>query len=154
MTSRADDVLQEVNIQAAPETVFEFFVDPVKLTRWLAVEAELDPRPGGICRQVHAGADRGDGPYHMYGTFLEVDPPHPVVFTWGFTNRAANVPPGSSLVEVTLSRTGSGTRLLLRHSGLSELEQPRHAGGWTGMLGRLAAAAAPLTVRRPTTEDA
>ena len=37
----------EVRIQARPETVFEFFVDPEKMRRWKGTEAELDPRPGG-----------------------------------------------------------------------------------------------------------
>jgi len=35
-------------MDASPETVFAFFTDPEKLTRWLAVEATLDPRPGGM----------------------------------------------------------------------------------------------------------
>jgi uncharacterized protein YndB with AHSA1/START domain len=35
----------EVRIQARPETVFEFFVDPEKMRRWKGTEAELDPRP-------------------------------------------------------------------------------------------------------------
>jgi uncharacterized protein YndB with AHSA1/START domain len=37
----------EVRIQARPESVFEFFVDPEKMKRWKGTEAELDPRPGG-----------------------------------------------------------------------------------------------------------
>src|SRR5258708_40297885 len=59
-TEMADPIIREIDIEAAPETVFEFFTDPAKLTRWLAVEATLDPRPGGVCHQVHEGA----GPEH------------------------------------------------------------------------------------------
>ena len=51
----------EVRIQAPPETVFEFFVDPEKMTRWKGTEAELDPRPGGRYRVggIAGGRDRG-----------------------------------------------------------------------------------------------
>ena len=47
-----DPIVREVYVDAAPETVFEFFTDAEKLTRWLAVEATLDPRPGGVCHQL------------------------------------------------------------------------------------------------------
>lgn len=40
----------EVRIDASPETVFEFFVDPEKMTRWKGRRAELDPQPGGMYR--------------------------------------------------------------------------------------------------------
>jgi uncharacterized protein YndB with AHSA1/START domain len=104
----------------------------------LAVEATLDPRPGGVCHQVHDGGEDHDaGPYNMRGEFVEVSPPDRVVFTWGFTNADVGVPPGSSTVEVTLTRDGSGTLLRLVHRGLPESELASHAGGWTLMLERL-----------------
>jgi len=40
----------EVRIEARPETVFEFFVDPDETSRWKGSSAELDPRPGGTYR--------------------------------------------------------------------------------------------------------
>ncbi|MQA85340.1 MAG: SRPBCC domain-containing protein [Streptosporangiales bacterium] len=133
----ADDIVREIDIDASPETVFEFFVDAEKLTRWLAVEATLDPHPGGACIQVHEGPDRGQGPYHMHGTFVEVDPPTRVVFTWGFTNEEIGVPPGSSVVEVTLLPVGSGTRVRLVHRDLPADAVDGHSRGWTTMLDRL-----------------
>lgn len=45
-----DPIVREIDVDAPPETVFEFFVDADKLTRWLATDATLDPRTGGICR--------------------------------------------------------------------------------------------------------
>ena len=136
--TEADPIVREIRIDAMPETVFEFFTDPAKLTRWLAAEATLDPRPGGVCNQVHDGGDEHDaGPYYMRGEFVEVSPPDRVVFTWGFTNPDVGVPPGSSTVEVTLTPDGSGTLLRLVHRGLPESELASHSGGWTGMLERL-----------------
>jgi uncharacterized protein YndB with AHSA1/START domain len=40
--------MKEVRIGASPETVFAFFTDPEKLTRWLYDGATVDPRPGGV----------------------------------------------------------------------------------------------------------
>ena len=54
---RTEPIVHERQIDARPETVFAFFTDPEKLTRWLASEATLDPRPGGVCLQTHIGRD-------------------------------------------------------------------------------------------------
>jgi uncharacterized protein YndB with AHSA1/START domain len=147
----AEPIVREIYIEAEPETVFEFFTDPAKVTRWLATEATLDPRPGGVCHQWHAGdagddGDGGAGPYEMRGEFIEVTPPERVVFTWGFTNPEVRVPPGSSVVEVTLAREDHGTRVRLVHRGLPASEIDSHSGGWTGMLERLADAVVATTV--------
>jgi uncharacterized protein YndB with AHSA1/START domain len=37
-------VEREVRIEAPPEVVFKFFVDPEQMIRWTGVEATLDPR--------------------------------------------------------------------------------------------------------------
>jgi uncharacterized protein YndB with AHSA1/START domain len=135
-----ESIVREIHIRATPETVFEFFIDPGKLTRWLATEATLEPRPGGICHQEHAREDGSGGSYHMRGEFLEVSPPERVVFTWGFTDPDVGVPPGSSVVDVTLTPDAGGTRLRLEHRDLPVAAVESHAGGWTGMLERLATA--------------
>jgi uncharacterized protein YndB with AHSA1/START domain len=134
-----DPIVREIDIEAVPETVFEFFVDADKLTRWLAVEATLDPRPGGVCHQVHEGY-RGSGPFHMRGEFVELDPPRWVVFTWGFEEPEIGAPLGGSTVEVTLSPSGAGTRVRLVHTGLSTEANRDASTGWTVMLDRLRAA--------------
>lgn len=140
MAAVADPVIRTIDIEATPETVFAFFVEPDKLNRWLTVGATLDPRPGGVCIQEHEADDRECGPYHMHGTFLEVDPPRRVVFTWGFTDPDIPVPPGSTVVEVTLEPAGAGTRVTLVHRDLPFDQVDDHAGGWTEMLERLARA--------------
>jgi uncharacterized protein YndB with AHSA1/START domain len=138
-----EQIVKEVQIDASPETVFAFFTEPDKLTRWLATEATLDPRPGGINHQTHPGdADNPGGPYHMRGEFVEVSPPSRVVFTWGFENPDVGVGPGASTVEVTLAPDGDGTRLRLVHRDLPEATRGSHDAGWEEMLGRLATAAA------------
>lgn len=140
MPTETADLIREVDIEADPETVFEFFVDPAKLTQWLAAEATLDPRPGGTCQQVHIGPGPDHRRYYMEGEFLEVDAPKRVVFTWGFRNPDRGVPPGASTVEVTLSPIDTGTRVRLVHRGLPADTAADHCDGWTAMLPRLAAA--------------
>ena len=40
-------VAVEIRIDASPETVFDFFVEPDKMIQWMGRLAELDPWPGG-----------------------------------------------------------------------------------------------------------
>jgi uncharacterized protein YndB with AHSA1/START domain len=141
-TTETDAIVREIQIDASPETVFGFFTEPEKLTRWLAEEATLDPRPGGVNHQTHPGGpDNPSGPYYMRGEFLEVTPPSRVVFTWGFENPDVEIAPGGSVVDVTLEQVAGGTLVRLVHRGLPASELASHSEGWTAMLERLAAAA-------------
>lgn len=133
-------VEREVRIAARPETVFAFFTDPDKMIQWKGRKAELDPRPGGIYRVDISGRVVARGEY------VEVDPPHRVVFTWGWEGAEAEgehaVPPGSSRVEVSLEPDGDGTLVRLRHLGLPEEALEIHGQGWDLYLGRLVVAGA------------
>jgi uncharacterized protein YndB with AHSA1/START domain len=121
----------ERRIPAPPDDVFDYLTDPVKYTRWKGSEAELDPRPGGVYR-VRMGPDSVAA-----GEYLEVEPPRRVVFTWGWEG-SADVPPGSTTVEITLSEDGDGTLLRLRHSGFpADRDAELHREGWEDYLGRL-----------------
>lgn len=137
---RTEPIVHERHIEASPETVFAFFTDPEKLTRWLADEATLDPRRGGVCHQIHIGQDGKR--YSMRGEFVEVSPPERVVFTWGFENEDMDLRPGASTVEVTLEPRDTGTWLKLVHRDLPESERGDHDAGWGTMLDRLATAIA------------
>jgi uncharacterized protein YndB with AHSA1/START domain len=120
-------------ISASPATVFSYLTDPAKFTQWMGVGAELDPRPGGRFR-IDA-----DGVHIALGEYREVDPPHRLVMTWGWLDDES-IPPGSTLVEITLTPEGAGTRLRLRHSGFPD--QPARCvsrAGWALYTARLAA---------------
>jgi uncharacterized protein YndB with AHSA1/START domain len=115
----------ERRIAAPPETVFVYFTDPERYRRWQGVDAELDPRPGGLFRVVM----NSDG-IVARGEFLEVDPPRRLVFSWGWEG-VDGLLPGVSTVEVVLERDGDGTVLHLRHSGLpNEPACQLHSYGW------------------------
>ena len=137
MTQQQSDVLErEILIAARPETVFEFFVDPAKMARWMGRSATLDPRPGGICRIDMNGSDIARGEY------LEVEPYSRGVFTFGWEGEGSTTPPGASTVEILLTPDGDGTLLRLRHHGLSAEERPGHGEGWDHFIPRLITAAA------------
>jgi uncharacterized protein YndB with AHSA1/START domain len=131
----ADPIVRRVRIAARPETVFAFFTEPDKLSRWLSESATLDPRPGGDCRQIHVNEGQR---FEMVGEFVAVEPHERVVFTWGFADPALGVPPGASEVEVTLEPDGDGTVLTLEHRLLPAHAVPSHSDGWTAMLDKLA----------------
>jgi uncharacterized protein YndB with AHSA1/START domain len=121
----------EERIDAGPAEVFAFLTDPERYRRWMGIEAELDARPGGIYRV------RMSNDLTALGEFVEVQPGRRLVFTWGWQG-SAEVPPGSSTVEITLREEDGSTLLRLRHSGLPDEEAGgSHEEGWTKYLGRL-----------------
>ena len=77
-TETTDAVRLEQRIAAPPETVFEFLVDPEKLVRWLGTEADIEPEPGGRLWLNVTGDEKAERSY------VEVDPPRRVSFTWGW----------------------------------------------------------------------
>jgi uncharacterized protein YndB with AHSA1/START domain len=132
----ADGVIErEIRIAARPETVFTFWTDPTKMARWMGRNIRLDPRPGGEYRIDYNGSDIAGG------TFVEVDPPHRLVLSWGWEAAGDPTPPGASTVEVTLAADGDGTILRLRHSGLVPEAVEGHAVGWDQFLPGLVVAA-------------
>jgi uncharacterized protein YndB with AHSA1/START domain len=138
MEATSQEVLvQEIAIEAPPESVFAYFVDPEKMTRWMGSQAELDARPGGAYRIVI-------GTRHVaVGSYVEVEPPNRVVMTWGWEGTEYTVGPGESTVVVTLEPEGAGTRVRLEHRDLpSEEARVAHGHGWEHYLERLAVAGA------------
>src|SRR5436309_13295548 len=123
---------REISIDAPPETVFSYFTDPAKHRLWQGTEVELDPRPGGALRITF-----GSG-HVAIGTYLEVEPPTRLVYTWGWAEEGASLlPPGASTVELTLEPAGAATLLRLRHFGLPEKAIQFHSDGWDETLSEL-----------------
>jgi len=124
-------VTYELRIAARPETVFDYFTDPAKMTQWMGTEAMLDPQPGGVCRV------NPNGHAVMSGEFLEVDPPRRIVFSWGWETALFSTPPQSTLVEVVFTPVEEGTHLRLTHRRLKPESEKFHRAGWEHYLPRL-----------------
>jgi uncharacterized protein YndB with AHSA1/START domain len=118
-----------IYIAATPEVVFAHLVTPERMVAWMGERADLDPVPGGVF-----AVDINGFPFR--GEYLEIDPPHRVVVSWGLAG-SDDFPAGSSRVEFTLTPTAAGTALRLVHVGLPESRAQRHASGWANYLGRL-----------------
>jgi uncharacterized protein YndB with AHSA1/START domain len=123
-----------VRIAATPDEVFPYLTDPALVTRWMGEWAELDPSPGGTY-----AVDINGNP--VRGRFVEVAPPHRLVFTWGVPGHDT-LPSGSTTVEITLRSEGRETVVDLVHRDLPPEEVPRHGHGWSHFLPRLVTAAA------------
>lgn len=126
----------EIAIAASPDTVWEFLVDPAKMTRWMGQAAALDPRPGGEYRVEVIPGRTGRG------KFVELDPPHRLVQTFGWEagpDGPSPVPAGSTTIEIELVPTAEGTTVRFTHRDLPSSETAKsYTVGWDHYLARLA----------------
>jgi uncharacterized protein YndB with AHSA1/START domain len=136
-------VEQTLRIRARPETVWRYWTDPQRMCDWWGAAAELDARPGGICR-----IEMGGGAV-MRGEYLELVAHERIVFSFGWdpTEGAPDIAPGSTRVEITLTPDAGDTILTLRHSGIPVDHADEHRSGWAHFLPLLAGAAAVAAER-------
>jgi uncharacterized protein YndB with AHSA1/START domain len=124
-----------VTIQAAPETVFRFFLESDRWARWWGAGSTIDPTPGG---RVYIRHPNG---IETVGDVIEIDPPTRIVFTYGYAS-GSPIPPGSSRVTILLAPAGAGTRLELLHEFAEESAVTPHVQGWRFQLSLFANAVA------------
>jgi uncharacterized protein YndB with AHSA1/START domain len=125
-------------IDAPPEIVFEYFVDPEKIVQWMGLSARVEAIEGGEWVVLFPGD------VETWGRFVEIDFPNKLVFSWGSRlqrGEAGEGKPGltvkgDSRVEVTLRGKAGRTLLTLKHSGFAPGE-PVEAG-WVPFLAKLA----------------
>jgi uncharacterized protein YndB with AHSA1/START domain len=143
----AEPLTASVHIEAQPERVFAYFTDPEAMVRWMGDYALLDATTGG-----EFAVDINGVP--VRGRYLEVQPPHRLLISWGHAG-SERLPPGASTVEVLFTATAGGTDVEIVHRGLPEPDAAGHARGWRHFLDRLAVAGPggdagpdPLALRR------
>jgi uncharacterized protein YndB with AHSA1/START domain len=125
-----------IDIAASQEQVFEYFVQPELLVRWMGDFARLEASSGGVFSVDINGV-------LIRGHFVRVERPHLIEIAWGEAGNAA-MPPGSTRLVVTLASHEGGTRVMLEHGGLTSGEAKKHAIGWPHFIERLAVAARGL----------
>ena len=118
-----------IAIAAPPDAVFDYLVNPELIVRWMGDYARLEARDGGLFSVDINGV-------LIRGTFVRVERPRLVEIAWGEAGNDA-MPPGSTRLRIELFAAGEGTRLELRHEGLTPAESAKHAAGWPHFLERL-----------------
>jgi uncharacterized protein YndB with AHSA1/START domain len=129
-------------INAPVQRVYEAWLDPATLTRFMAnckgmslAAAETDPRVGG---RFLLAMNTSNGVVDHRGTYLELVPHSRIAFTW--ESRFCTVE--GSRVTLDLVPDGDGTLLTLTHVRFeTESNRDGHSGGWTTILDGLVATA-------------
>ncbi|WP_282607768.1 SRPBCC domain-containing protein [Pelagibius sp. Alg239-R121] len=138
----AEKLIAQRSYRATPEAVFDAWVNPSSLAKWFGppgFRAEVlshDLRVGGLWRFLMKN-DGGDA-FHHFGTFIEIRPPHKLIFSWASEEqvegwRDANGKP--TLVTVELAPCQIGTEVTVTHEKLvSDFARQALFGGWNGGL--------------------
>jgi uncharacterized protein YndB with AHSA1/START domain len=129
-----EPIKASIHIEAPPERVYEHFVKPEAIVRWMGEYAVLEPRPDGRFEVDVQGAP-------VRGRYLDLEPPNRLVISFGYAG-SDSLPPGASTVEVRLVAEGDGTLVELEHRDLPADQVAGHVRGWDHYLGRLATLAA------------
>jgi uncharacterized protein YndB with AHSA1/START domain len=119
-------------LPALPDIVYDEWLDPVGMLEWMcprparAVKISLEPAVGGSLR-----IDIEDSGSSLYvtGTFVELDRPRRLRFTWSCSDWAD--PMVQSLVTVTLEEHGTDETLMtIEHEQLPPEQTDSHRRGW------------------------
>ena len=132
-------VTVERRIAAPPEAVFDAWLDPESLGRWLFAtpggvmeKVEIDARVGGgFLVAERRGADLAE----HFGEYVALDRPRLIAFDF-WTSFSAE----RTRVTVTIEPDDDGSLVTLRHDGVWADYEERTGKGWTMILGNLAKA--------------
>jgi uncharacterized protein YndB with AHSA1/START domain len=133
-------VVVERLVPAPPQQVFEAWLDPEALRRFMfgqpgtrVTRAESDPRVGGTFLIVMSIGGK-DIPHR--GEYLEIERYTRLVFTW----LSPHAGEGSRVTLRFTESPGGQTKLVLEHVGLPDAKTRRsHHAGWSNILNELAA---------------
>jgi uncharacterized protein YndB with AHSA1/START domain len=118
-----------IEIEAPPDRVFDHFVQPNLLVRWMGDHARLHATSGGeFAVDINGVIIRGH--------FVRIERPTLLEIAWGEAGND-NMPPGSTRLVVRFGAHDTGTRVELEHTGLRSDEATKHALGWPHFLDRL-----------------
>jgi uncharacterized protein YndB with AHSA1/START domain len=131
-------VTVERRIAAAPEAVFDAWLDPAAAGRWLFAtpdgvmeKVEIDARVGG--RFLIAERRGGELAEH-FGTYEEIDRPRRLVLRFA----TSHAPEAWTRIVVEITPDGDGALIRLTHEGVWTDYQAQTRKGWTTILAALA----------------
>jgi uncharacterized protein YndB with AHSA1/START domain len=127
-------------LSAPPERVYRAWTEPEAICQWFC------PDPGAVCRVPRFEASVGGGfeilmttpvgEGSAIGSFLTLDPPKLVEFSFRCGHSSPDIP--SSHVSIELTPEGNGTRLVLIDQRIANAEEAKsHLLGWQGCLNGL-----------------
>ena len=125
------------HLTAAPDAVFDAWLDPGRAGRWLFRSdggqlelCEIDPRVGGGFR---IDERRGAHVAEHHGEYVELDRPGRVVFDF-WTSLSAE----RTRITVEIAPDGDGSLLTLTHKGVLADWEEKTRQGWATLLDGLA----------------
>lgn len=128
---------------APPQRVYDAILDPAMIARFMFGPLLREEEILHICTEPSIGGvfsykvRRGDSEIDHIGTYIELDPPRRIVFTWSIAGLGDDNP---SVVTIDIAATADGCSLRLVH----EMDEKwtdfidRSRAGWEKMLGALA----------------
>ena len=136
----------EHTFKASPERVFDAWLDPDLVRQWMSAAAkqlglsgeigrvEIDARVGG---RFTFSDFREDGEAVHWGTYLEIDRPRKLVFTW-FTSDE-DEKENNSVVSLTIEAKDEGCIATIVHTMADKYADfiPQTKAGWGAMLDQI-----------------
>jgi uncharacterized protein YndB with AHSA1/START domain len=124
-------------IAAPAERLFDAWLDPASLARWMrrdgSAETDVvaDPRVGGAFAFT---MNDPTGSFTHAGTYTVIDRPRLLEFTW----RSHSTNDVESVVRVSFTPDGDATVVEVHHAQLPDaVAAQRHEEGWTEIIRRL-----------------
>ena len=110
---------EDINLKAGPQRIYEVLLDAKQFAAFTGLAAEIDPKPGGAF-SLFGG--------QIVGRNVELVSNQRIVQAW---RPKEDFPEGTySLVKMELKPTGSGTKLILDHTGFPEGHYDHLNAGW------------------------
>jgi uncharacterized protein YndB with AHSA1/START domain len=137
------DLVVRHTMPIARERVFDAWLDPVRLARFMRsgpitrATAEVDPRVGGKFRIVMFHPNSGPQGTEHAGEYLLIDRPRQLVFTW----RSVNTDDRPTTVTIDFLEIEGGTEIVLTHRQLPPQQIDGHRKGWSAIVEALEKAA-------------
>lgn len=136
----------ERTIQASAERVFDAWLDPVWIGRFMFGPHLRDEQIVSLSNQAHVGGvfnyrvTRQGVEINHTGTYREIDRPRRLVFTWGVDAEQGDL----SVVTIEIVAQGDSCTLVLTHKLHPDWAEyaERTQQGWTKIVGDLDAALA------------